>query len=89
VNRLNLDDPRDRLLGRCLLRQAEAFPERSFLLADDERWSYGRVNELANAMARGNRMLFSRWMCRCTSATRICILRNSIRRSSDARGGQV
>ena len=53
MNRLNLDDARDRLLGRCLLRQAEAFPDRDFLMADDARWSYGRVNELANAMARG------------------------------------
>jgi len=52
VNRLPLDDARDRLLGRCLLRQAEANPDRDFLLADDERWTYGRVNELANAMAR-------------------------------------
>ena len=51
MNRLNLDDPRDRLLGRCLLRQAEAIPDRDFLIADDEHWSYGRVNELANAMA--------------------------------------
>jgi crotonobetaine/carnitine-CoA ligase len=53
VHRLDLDDARDRLIGRCLRRQAEAVPERDFLLAGDERWSYGRVNELANAMARG------------------------------------
>ena len=53
MNRLDLDDARDRLLGRCLLRQAEAIPDRDFLIAGDERWSYGRVNELANAMARG------------------------------------
>jgi non-ribosomal peptide synthetase component F len=53
VNRLNFDDPGDRLLGRCLLRQAEAIPDRDFLMSGDERWSYGRVNELANAMARG------------------------------------
>ena len=53
MNRLNLDDARDRLLGRCLLRQAEAIPERDFLIAGDEHWSYGRVNQLANAMAAG------------------------------------
>jgi crotonobetaine/carnitine-CoA ligase len=52
LHRLNLEDPRERLLGRCLRRQAEAVPDRDFLRADDERWSYGRVNELANAMAR-------------------------------------
>ncbi len=51
MNRLNLDDARDRVLGRCLLRQAEAIPDRDFLISDDEHWSYGRVNELANAMA--------------------------------------
>ena len=55
MNRLNLDDARDRLLGRCLLRQAEAIPDRDFLIADDEHWSYGRVNELANAMAAPSR----------------------------------
>jgi crotonobetaine/carnitine-CoA ligase len=53
VHRLSFYDPRDRLLGRCLRRQAEAIPDRDFLIADDERWSYGRVNELANAMAAG------------------------------------
>ena len=53
VHRLPLDDPRERLIGRCLLRQAEAIPDRDFLRAGEERWSYGRVNELANAMASG------------------------------------
>ena len=53
MNRLDLDDARERLLGRCLLRQAEAIPDETFLLADDERWSYGRVNQLANAVAGG------------------------------------
>jgi crotonobetaine/carnitine-CoA ligase len=53
VNRLDLDDPRNRLIGRCLRLQAEAIPDRDFLMADEERWSYGRVNELANAMANG------------------------------------
>ena len=54
---LDLDAAGDRLLGRCLRRQAEAIPERDFLLADDECWSYGRVNELANATASGFREL--------------------------------
>ena len=51
MNRLNLDDPRERLLGRCLRRQAEAIPDRDFLVSGDVHWSYGRVNELANSMA--------------------------------------
>ncbi|MDJ0786132.1 MAG: AMP-binding protein [Myxococcota bacterium] len=53
MNRLDLDDTGERLLGRCLRRQAEAIPDADFLLADDERWSYARVNELANAAAAG------------------------------------
>ena len=51
MHKLDLDDPRERLLGRCLRRQAEAIPERDFLVAGETHWSYGRVNELANAMA--------------------------------------
>jgi crotonobetaine/carnitine-CoA ligase len=53
LNLLNLDDPEDRLLGRCLRRQAEMRPDADFILWDDERHSFGRVNELANAAARG------------------------------------
>jgi crotonobetaine/carnitine-CoA ligase len=50
---LALDDPADRLLGRCLLRQAEADGDADFIVWDTEHFSYGRVNELANASARG------------------------------------
>jgi crotonobetaine/carnitine-CoA ligase len=53
MNKLDLSDPHDRLLGRCLRRQADAFPDRDFLVSDDEHWSYGRVNELANQVAAG------------------------------------
>lgn len=53
MHRLDLTDVRERLLGRCLRRQADAIPDRDFLVADHEHWSYGRVNELANAMAAG------------------------------------
>ncbi len=53
MNKLDLDDRRDRLLGRCLRRQAEAIPDRDFLVAGETHYSYGRVNELANAMASG------------------------------------
>jgi crotonobetaine/carnitine-CoA ligase len=53
VNKLDLADSSERLLGRCLRRQAEAVPDDLFVRWDDARWSYGRVNELANASARG------------------------------------
>jgi crotonobetaine/carnitine-CoA ligase len=53
VHRLDLSDVRDRLLGRCLRRQAEAIPERDFLVSGDTHFSFGRVNELANSMAGG------------------------------------
>ena len=53
MNLLNLDDPADRLLGRCLRRQAEAIPDTDFIVWDDQHFSYGRVNELANACAVG------------------------------------
>jgi crotonobetaine/carnitine-CoA ligase len=55
MNRLPLDDPRERLLGRCLRRQAERIPDDDFLVAGETRLSYGRVNALANAYARGFR----------------------------------
>ncbi len=54
---LDLDSTSERLLGRCLRRQAEKLPERDFIVWDTERFSYGRVNELANASARGFRTL--------------------------------
>ena len=57
MHRLDLDDTSERLLGRCLRRQADAIPERDFLLAGDDHWSYGRVNELANATAGALREL--------------------------------
>ncbi|MBM4383328.1 MAG: AMP-binding protein [Deltaproteobacteria bacterium] len=53
MNKLELSDSADRLLGRCLRRQAEKVPNDLFVRWGDERWSYGRVNELANASARG------------------------------------
>ncbi|MDX1385297.1 MAG: hypothetical protein R3190_16715, partial [Thermoanaerobaculia bacterium] len=55
MNPLDLDDPRDRLLGRCLRRQAERQPDADFVVWDEERFSYGRVDELANASARAFR----------------------------------
>lgn len=55
MNLLDLDDPAERLLGRCLRRQAEARPDADFIVWDEEHFSYGRVDELANASARAFR----------------------------------
>jgi crotonobetaine/carnitine-CoA ligase len=52
VNTLDLADSANRLLGRCLLRQAEKIPNDLFLRWNEERFSYGQVNELANSSAR-------------------------------------
>jgi len=52
---LDLEDPRERLLGRCLRRQAELQPDADFIVWDEQHYSYGQVNELANASARGFR----------------------------------
>ena len=54
---LALDDPRERLLGRALRRQAELRPEAPFLRADARVYSFGEVNALANACAAGLRGL--------------------------------
>ena len=51
MNRLDLTDTRERTLGRCLRRQAEAQPDADFIVWDDEHYSFGRVNELANSAA--------------------------------------
>lgn len=53
MNVLSLENPADRLLGRCLRRQAEKIPDDDFIVWNAEHYSYGRVNELANASARG------------------------------------
>ena len=52
MNKLDLADTSNRLLGRCLRMQAERIPNDLFVRWNDESWSYGRVNELANASAR-------------------------------------
>jgi crotonobetaine/carnitine-CoA ligase len=53
VNRLSFENLEDRLLGRCLLRQAEKIPDDDFLVADTDHYSYGRANQLANQAANG------------------------------------
>ena len=57
MNLLSLDDTSERLLGRCLRRQAEKIPDADCIVWDEERFSFGRVNELANASARAFREL--------------------------------
>jgi crotonobetaine/carnitine-CoA ligase len=54
---LALDDPRERLLGRALRRQAELRPDAPFLLEDTRVHRYGEVNARANAFAAGLRRL--------------------------------
>jgi len=54
---LDLSEPRQRTLGRVLRRQAEAIPDAPHLLSGDARFSYGQVNERANAYAAGFRAL--------------------------------
>jgi crotonobetaine/carnitine-CoA ligase len=51
VHALALDDPGERLLGRCLRRQAEANPDGLFLVSDALRWTYAEANARANAVA--------------------------------------
>jgi crotonobetaine/carnitine-CoA ligase len=46
---LDLDDPKQRTLGNVLRLQAEAIGDEIYLLSGDDTFSYGRVNQLANA----------------------------------------
>jgi len=52
LHALPLDDPSERLLGRCLRRQAEANPDGAFLVSDPVTWTYAEANQRANAAAR-------------------------------------
>jgi len=54
---LNLEDRNERMLGRILQRQAENIPDHTYIMAGEDRYSYGRVNELANSYATGLRRL--------------------------------
>jgi len=53
MNKLDLSDRRDRVLGRLLARQAEDQPDAAFMIAGDETYSFGRTDELANEYAAG------------------------------------
>jgi carnitine-CoA ligase len=50
-----LSSVNDRVLGKILRRQAESIPDVTYLMAGERRYSFGRVNELANAYAAGFR----------------------------------
>ena len=53
MHRLDLSNEDDRLLGRCLRRQAEAIGDTDFLIAGNEHYSYERANAMVNRYARG------------------------------------
>ena len=53
MNRLDLSDSSVRVMGKILRTQAEEIPDRAYLLEQDEVFTYGRANELANGYAAG------------------------------------
>ena len=55
MNQLDLSDSSERLLGRCLRRQAEQQPDADFIVWDEEHYSFARIHELSNAAAHGFR----------------------------------
>ncbi|MEN8185273.1 MAG: AMP-binding protein, partial [Myxococcota bacterium] len=57
MHRPDLSDPAQRTLGSVLRHQAERIPDELFVQAGQGRYSYGRVDELANAWAAGLRDL--------------------------------
>lgn len=52
MNVPDFTDASDRVLGRTLLRQSTQIPDADFIVWEDEHYSFGRVNLLANASAR-------------------------------------
>lgn len=57
MKRANLEDRSERVLGRILQQQAEKSPDQMYIMAGEDRYTYGRVNELANSYAAGLRGL--------------------------------
>ncbi len=53
MNRLDLSEPEERVLGKILRRQAESIPDAPFLLFGEQRYTFAQANELANAYAAG------------------------------------
>lgn len=54
---IDVNDPANRVIGDVLRSQAEHVGDDVFLLADDERLTYGQANEAANSYAAGLRAL--------------------------------
>lgn len=50
---LELESPEERVLGKILRRQGEEIPDRPYLMAGNDRYTYGQVNRLANSYAAG------------------------------------
>ena len=57
MNRIDLADPDNRVLGHILRLHAEGAGDTPFLLADSEHYTYAQVNSLANRYASGLRAL--------------------------------
>ena len=57
MNRLDLSTANARVLGKTLRQQAESIPDAAYLMAGERQYSFGRVNQLANAHAAGLRDL--------------------------------
>ncbi len=53
MNWLEIPDPDDRLLGRCLRRQADENGDTDFLIEDTTHFTFARANEVVNGFARG------------------------------------
>ena len=49
---LDLEDPADRILGKILHRSAQTIGDHTYLLSGADAYTYGQVNEIANAYAR-------------------------------------
>jgi len=55
MNKLNIESQESCVLGAVLRRQAEEIPDAIYLMAGEDHYSYGRVNELVNSYATGLR----------------------------------
>jgi crotonobetaine/carnitine-CoA ligase len=55
MNELDLESQESCVLGAILRRHAEEIPDAIYLMAGEDHYSYGRVNELANSYATGLR----------------------------------
>ena len=53
MSKLDLESQESLVLGAVLRRQAEAIPDSIYLMAGEEHYGLGRVNELANSYAAG------------------------------------